>query len=91
MMKKMLLIVAANILVLFISACTVQHKEACYVNEEHNRPLVPQTHLYNSQVPVKNQNLNINRQNSSVPTSTGSHTDKYQMNPSSGTDSTGPK
>lgn len=93
-MKKKLFMVATIIVVLFINACTLQNREACYVNEKHNRQPVSQTHLYNSQVPVKNQDLNINRQNSTVPTSTGVHTEKYQMlyqNPNSGTESTGPR
>lgn len=93
-MKKKLFMIATTIAVLFINACTVQNKEACYVNEKHNRQPVSQTYLYNSQVPIKNQDLNINRQNSAAPTSTGVHSGKYHMlyqNPSSGTESTGPR
>jgi ribosomal-protein-serine acetyltransferase len=65
-MKQKIFMVATTIVVLFINACTLQNKEACNVNEKHNRH-VPQTHLYNSQAPVNNQDLNINRQNVTMP------------------------
>jgi hypothetical protein len=94
MMKKKLCVAATIVVVLFVSACTLQNREACYVNEKHNGQPVPQTDLYNSQIPVKSQDLNINRQNSVMPTSTGIHSDKYKMlyqNPNSGTESTGPR